>query len=234
MVTAMDDQIGKVVAALEARGMRDNSIIVFHSDNGGVRSALLAGQIETKGQLPADNGVFRDGKGSLYEGGTRVPALVNWPSSIKPASVDQPMHVVDFFPTLVKLAGAKLDGGLPLDGLDMWQTLASGAPSPRKEVVYNVEMFRGAVRQGDWKLFWRTTLPSKVELYNLASDPSEKTNLAEQNPQLVADLQKRVLGLSAEMAKSLFLTATFKAFQSKPEAPMALPNEDAFYDSDTP
>lgn len=234
MITAMDDQIGNVVQALEKRGMRDNTIIVFHSDNGGTRSALFAGQIETKGALPADNGPFRDGKGSLYEGGTRVAALVNWPARIKPGIVDQPMHVVDWFPTLTTIAGARPDGGLPLDGLDMWPTLTEGKPSPRQEIVYNIEMFRGAVRQGDWKLFWRTTLPSKIELYNVAKDPSEKDNLAEQNPALVADLQRRILGLSNEMAKSLFLSATFKAFQSKPEAPMALPNEDAFYDSDTP
>ena len=234
MVSAMDDQIGNLVHALEARGMRDNTIIVFHSDNGGVKSALLAGQIETKGALPADNGIFRDGKGSLYEGGTRVVSFVNWPGKVKPAAVDQPMHVVDMFPTLAKLAGAKSDGGLPLDGMDVWPTISEGQPSPRKEVVYNIEMFRGAVRQGDWKLFWRTTLPSRIELYNLATDPSEKSNLAGQNAALVSDLQKRILGLSGEMAKSLFLMATFKAYQAKPEAPMALPNEDAFYEADTP
>jgi arylsulfatase A-like enzyme len=175
MITAMDDQIGNVVQALEKRGMRDNTIIVFHSDNGGTRSALFAGQIETKGALPADNGPFRDGKGSLYEGGTRVAALVNWPGRIKPGVSDQPMHVVDWFPTLTTLAGARPDGGLPLDGLDMWPTLSEGKPSPRREVVYNIEMFRGAVRQGDWKLFWRTTLPSRIELYDLAKDPSERT-----------------------------------------------------------
>jgi arylsulfatase A-like enzyme len=144
------------------------------------------------------------------------------------------MHVADMFPTLTKIAGAKPDGDKPLDGLDMWPALSEGKPSPRREVVYNIEMFRGAVRQDDWKLFWRTTLPSRLELYNVATDPSEKNNVAEQNPAIVADFQKRILGLSGEMAKSLFLTSAFQAFMSRPEAPMALPNEDAFYDSDTP
>lgn len=234
MVTAMDDQIGAVVGALEKRGMRDNTLIVFQSDNGGTRSAMFAGQIETKGALPADNGPFRDGKGSLYEGGTRVAGLVNWPGRIKPGTLNQPIHVVDWFPTLTKLAGVKSGGGSPLDGLDMWPTLSEGKPSPRQEIVYNIEMFRGAVRQGDWKLFWRTTLPSRIELYDIAKDPSEKNNLADQNPALVADLQRRILGLSNEMAKSLFLTATFEAIKSHPGGPMALPNEDAFYESDTP
>ena len=234
MISAMDDQIGNVLQALEARGMRDNTIIVFHSDNGGTRSAMFAGQIETKGALPADNGPFRDGKGSLYEGGTRVVSLLNWPAKVKPAKIDQTMHVVDMFPTLTKLAGAKPDGGQPLDGIDMWPTIAQGQPSPRQEVVYNIEMFRGAVRQGDWKLFWRATLPAKVELYDLASDPSEKNNVGGANAETVGKLQKRIQTLSEEMAKSLFLTSTFKAYQSRPEAPMALPNEEAFYDQDTP
>jgi arylsulfatase A-like enzyme len=234
MITAMDDQIGKIVQALDARGMRDNTIIVFHSDNGGVKSALLAGQIETKGALPADNGPYRDGEGSLYEGGTRVASLVNWPGRIKPGPVSETMHVVDYFPTLAKLAGAKLDGGQPLDGMDMWPMLSQGQPSPRKEVIYNVEMFRGGVRQDNWKLFWRTTLPSKIELYDLATDPGEKTNVAEQNAATVVALQKRIQTLATEMARSQFLMETFKAYQSKPGAPMALPNEDAFYDSDTP
>lgn len=234
MISAMDDQIGNVVEALEARKMRDNTIIVFHSDNGGVRSTLLAGQIETKGELPADNGPFRDGKGSLYEGGTRVASLVNWPAKIKPGAIDQPIHVADMFPTLVKLAGGKLDTGKPLDGSDMWPTLTDGKPSPRREVVYNVEMFRGAVRDGDWKLFWRTALPARIELYNLADDPSEKSNLADQNVETVRKLQKRIQTLSDEMAKSLFLSETFKAYRNRPEAPMALPNEDAFYNQDTP
>ncbi len=234
MITAMDHQIGNVLQALEARGMRENTIVVFHSDNGGVRTAMFAGQIETKGKLPADNGPYRDGKGSLYEGGTRVVSLINWAGKIKPATINETIHVVDLFPTLVKLAGGKLEGGFPLDGLDMWPTLGEGAPSPRKEVVYNIEMFRGALRQGDWKLFWRATLPSKIELFDLAADPAEKDNVAAQNPARVADLQRRVLELSGQMAKSLFLTAAFQAFQSKPEAPMALPNEDAFYETDTP
>ena len=234
MISAMDDQIGNVVQALEARGMRDNTIIVFHSDNGGMRSAMFAGQIETKGALPADNGPFRDGKGSLYEGGTRVASLLNWPAKVKPATIDQTMHVVDMFPTLAKLAGTKPKAASRSTASTCGRPSRKAKPSPRQEVVYNVEMFRGAVRQGDWKLFWRTTLPAKVELYDLANDPSEKNNVAAANAETVGKLQKRIQTLSEEMAKSLFMTSAFKAFQNKPEAPMALPNEDAFYDQDTP
>jgi arylsulfatase A-like enzyme len=231
MITAMDDQIGKVVQALDKRGLRQNTLIVFHSDNGGNQSAHLAGETEVKGALPASNGPFRGGKGDLYEGGTRVVSLANWPGKIKPGTVvDQMIHVVDFYPTLAKLAGASLAKSKPLDGLDMWPTISDGKPSPRDEIIYNVEMFRGAVRKSDWKLVWRTTLPSKIELFNLAQDPYEKLNVADQNPERVRELQARVDGLAAGMAKSLLLNDVFKGVaKGLTGKPPALPNEEDFF-----
>jgi arylsulfatase A-like enzyme len=168
----------------------------------------------------------------LYEGGTRAPSLINWPGQIKPGTVvDQMMHVVDYYPTLVKLAGGSLSKSKPLDGLDIWPTVSGGKPSPRNEVVYNVEMFRGAVRNGDWKLVWRTILPSKIELFNLAQDPYEKTNLADQNPDKVLQMQKRIDGLAGEMSKSLLLTEVFKGVtKGLTGKPPALPDEDDFYE----
>jgi arylsulfatase A-like enzyme len=235
MITAMDDEIGRVVQSLEKRGMRENTLIIFHSDNGGTRSALFAGEGTAKGEVPPDNGPYRDGKGSLYEGGTRVVSLINWPGRIKPgAVVDQMMHVVDYYPTLTGLAGATVTKSKPLDGLDMWPTLSEGKPSPRDEVVYNVELFRGAVRKGDWKLLWRATLPPKLELFNLAQDPSEKNDLAQQQPEEVRERQQRIEELSAGMSKSLFLADTFRTFQSRPGQAPAFPNEDAYYEGDTP
>ncbi|WP_456634124.1 arylsulfatase B [Bradyrhizobium sp. USDA 10063] len=232
MVTAMDDQIGRVVQALEKRGMRENTIIIFHSDNGGNQSAALAGETEVKGRLPADNGPYRGGKGSLYEGGTRVVSIINWPGKIKPGTVvDEMIHVVDYYPTLLKLAGASHSKSKPLDGLDVWPTIRDGKPSPRDEIVYNVEMFRGAVRKGDWKLVWRATLPSKLELFNLGQDPSEKFNVADQHPDKVQDLRKRIDELAAGMAKSLFLQETFKGVaKSLTGQPPTLPDEESFYE----
>jgi arylsulfatase A-like enzyme len=98
----------------------------------------------------------------------------------------------------------------------------------------DVELFRGAVRQGDWKLVWRAPLPSRVELFDLAHDPSETTNLADQNPDKVRTLQRRVDELAKEMAKSQFLTRTFKAFQTRPNQAPVFPNEDGFYERETP
>lgn len=229
MINAMDEQIGAVLAELSRKGMRDDTLVIFHSDNGGVTSAAFAGQIETKGQLPARNTPLRNGKGSLDEGGTRAVALANWPGRIKPGKVDQPLHVVDMLPTLAARAGASLTGTKPLDGVDVWQTLSQGAPSPRTEIVYNVEMFRAALRQGDWKLNLRATLPTKVELYNVAKDPGETTNVAADNAPLVAALQKRIDDLSKEMKPSLFFQETFKSYLGRHAPGPVFPNDDAFF-----
>jgi arylsulfatase A-like enzyme len=83
--------------------------------------------------------------------------------------------------------------------------MAEGKPSPRTEVIYNVEPFRGAVRQGDWKLIWRTLIPTSVDLYNLAEDPYEKNNLAAAHPDKVAAMQDRLNALGKESAKPLAL-----------------------------
>jgi arylsulfatase A-like enzyme len=230
MITSMDDEIGNVVDALVQKKMRENTLIVFMSDNGGNQSAMLAGDADvSKLKLPADNGPYRGGKGMLYEGGTRVPTLANWPGRIKPGEVNQVMHVVDMFPTLATLAGADLSKGKPLDGINVWPTISEGKPSPRQEVVYNIEPFRGGLRRGDWKLIWRTPLPSALELYNIAQDPYEKSNLAEKHPQIVAELQKRIEELARESAKSLFLIDAFGAVQTSAHGLPSLPTEDAFF-----
>lgn len=132
-------------------------------------------------------------------------------------------------PTLAGQAGAGTAGTKPLDGSDVWQTISTGVPSPRKEIVYNVEMFRGAVRQGDWKLFWRTTLPAQVELYDIAKDPGETKNLAAENQPVVAALQKRIDDLARESKPSLFFQSTFKAYFGRNVPAPAFPNEDAFF-----
>jgi len=222
MISVMDDEIGKTVAALEKRGMRDNTLIVFHSDNGGVLSSLFAGDSKVAGKLPADNGPYRDGKGTLFEGGTRVVALVNWPGKIKPGPVDGLMHVTDLYPTLAGLAGAKLGKNKPLDGMDMWPMLGAGKPSPRSEIVYNVDPMAGAVRRGDWKLIWKGALPQKIALFDLAKDKSETTNLADQNPDKVKELQGRIDELAAEMAPPLlFMEAVRLTFFTPPVMPDA-------------
>jgi arylsulfatase A-like enzyme len=215
--------------------MRDNTIIIFQSDNGGTRNAMFSGEQDmSKITIPCDNGPYREGKGTLYEGGTRVPAIVNWPGHIKPGTVvDGIMHVVDTYPTLIGLAGASLDKSKqPLDGIDMWPTISQGKPSPRTEVIYNIEPFRAGVREGDWKLVWRTPLPQVVELYNIAQDPSEKTNLAAQYPDKVAELQKRANELARIQVKPFVLQVEFGEIQKRMKSPPSLPGEDYQFDND--
>ncbi|GGO36726.1 hypothetical protein GCM10010991_31170 [Gemmobacter aquaticus] len=222
MISAMDDQIGQVVAALEAAGMREDTLIVFHSDNGGTRNKMFTGESAVAGDLPPRNDPLREGKGSLYEGGTRVVALANWPGRITPGETQGPMHVVDMLPTLAGLAGAGLTGTQPLDGVDVWQTVSGGQPSPRQDMVYNVEPTQGALRVGDWKLHWIPALPPMIELFDLAKDPGETTNVADEHPEVVADLQDRVIELARSMAPPLFYGNALAATLS---APLATPTD---------
>ena len=216
MITAMDIEIGKVLRTLEANKLLDNTLVVFQSDNGGPASAKFTGEIDmSKSTIPPDNSPFREGKGTLYEGGTRVVAVANWPGYIPAgAVVNQPIHIVDMFPTLAGLAGAPLGKHKAVDGMDMWPTFSQGKPSPRAEVVYNIEPFRAGLRKGDWKLIWQTTLPSKVELFDIAHDPAEKTNLAEKNPQMVAELKQRIEVLSREAVPPLIFGEALPALKA--------------------
>ncbi|HEU0210518.1 MAG TPA: arylsulfatase [Candidatus Udaeobacter sp.] len=232
MVDCLDENIGRVVAALDKKGLRENTLILFHSDNGGTTNKMFTGQMAdvSKINLPCDNGPYRDGKASLFEGGTRVCALANWPGHVKAGTVDGMVHAVDMYPTLAKLAGAPTTKCKPLDGMDVWETISENKPSPRTEIIYNVEPFRGGVRQGDWKLIWRTVLPSNVELYNVAEDPYEKNNLAGANPDKVAAMQQRLDALAKEAAKPLALTYMAQTTM-KANVPL-LPTDEAFYSDD--
>ncbi len=206
MVSALDDEVGRIVAALEKKGIRDNTLIVFASDNGGPTSGLFVtgarspeerkneeGGIAIGAKTPVSNAPFRGGKGSLHEGGVRVPAFFNWPGTLKPTVVDAPLHMVDIMPTLLALAGAKGSADHPFDGKNIWPTVADGKPSPHEDILINVEAVRGAIRKGNWKLVKIALLPGKTELFDLAKDPAETTNAAEQHPDIVRDLEARLI-----------------------------------------
>jgi len=236
MVTCLDDEIGRVVAALDKKGMRANTLILFHSDNGGTKNALFAGVMAdmSKVKIPCDNGPYRDGKGSLFDGATRVCALANWPGHIKAQTVDGLIHAVDLYPTLAALAGASIAKCKPLDGVNVWDTIAEGKPSPRSEFVYNLEPFRAALRQGDWKIIWRNMLPSSVDLYDLAKDPYEQNNLAAAHPDKVLAMQQRLDALAKEASKPLFLVDQFKVIMKNMNGEPVLPTDDGFGDPEQP
>ena len=219
MITDLDSQVGRIVAALKQKNMLDNTLIIFSSDNGGATSALFAtgarspeeraesGGVALGAKPPASNGDFRGGKGSLHEGGVRVPTIFHWPARLKPAVVNEPLDMVDVMPTVLALAGAKGSPNHPFDGKDIWPTLAANQPSPHEDVLINVEAFRGAIRKGNWKLLRIALLPGKTELFDLAKDPGEKSNVADQFPEIVNDLQARLLTYAREMKPSEWMKA---------------------------
>jgi len=217
MISSLDDQVGRIVATLEKQGLRENTLIIFSSDNGGPRSAVIASGAHSPEEraaggvkqesLPANNGDLRGGKGSLYEGGVRVPTIVNWPAKLKPRIVNEPLHMTDVMPTVLALANGQASPEKPLDGKDIWATLAEGQPSPHDDILVNVEAFRGAVIKGKWKLVKIALLPGKTELFDLSVDPGEKNNVAEQNPDVVRDLESRLIAYAKEQKMSEWLKA---------------------------
>lgn len=196
MLTSVDEAIGRVVDAVEKAGVRNNTLFIFSSDNGGPDPGRIT-----------DNGAYRGGKGGLYEGGVRVAAFATWDGRIPAGSTNaEPMHAVDWRPTLQKLCEAPAQGNLPTDGVDVWPTLSAGAPSPHREILLNVAPAGGALRAGDWKLIAQSMPRRKrsargaqqIELYDLKSDPGEQRNLAEEEPARARELLTTLERFAAE------------------------------------
>ena len=194
MVSSMDDAVGEIVAAVESAGVRDKTLFVFVGDNGGFRPNKVT-----------DNGKYRAGKHTLYEGGVRVVAFASWDGHLPAGAINtEPMHIVDWYPTLIKLGDGSLDQPLPLDGKDIWPTLTENKPSPHEAILLNSTPLTGGVRVGKWKLIVRDGEDDSdggpprrangpaVELFNLKNDPYEKQNLAGKRPEKVAELKARL------------------------------------------
>jgi arylsulfatase A-like enzyme len=202
MLAALDEAVGQIVAAVDARGSRTNTLILFSTDNGGPNPENLS-----------SNAPFRAGKGTIYEGGVRSCAFANWPGQIRSNTiVNAALHIVDWYPTLLTLAGANLKQDLPLDGRDCWPVITQNATSPHDAILINASPRNGALRVGDWKLVVNGSRadsdegdarpnrrePDEVELFNLAEDPSEKKNLAADHPQKVVELRAKYESLAVQ------------------------------------
>ena len=111
--------------------------------------------------------------------------------------------MVDVMPTVLALAGAKGSPDHPFDGKDIWATLAESQPSPHDDILINVEAFRGAIRKGNWKLVEIALLPGKLELFDLSKDLGEQNNVASEFPEIVSDLQARLLAYAKQQKPSL-------------------------------
>ncbi len=201
MTAALDEAVGQIVAALAEKGLLENTLIIFSSDNGG-----------PSWNRTSRNEPLRGGKSDIYEGGMRLCACAAWPGrNPAGARIAEPMHVVDWFPTLSKLAGIEPDPKLKLDGLDVWPVLTKRAKSPH-EAILLVGSRNGecAIRVGDWKLLinpreYKTNVKSSpVELYNLAQDIGERKNLAAEEPERVRALRNRLDALIAGAAHPQF------------------------------
>ncbi len=190
MVEAMDAAVGKVLAALDEHGLRDNTIVIFTSDNGG---------LSTSEGWPTSNLPLRGGKGWLYEGGIREPLIVRWPGVVKGGTeIDTPVTSPDFFPTFMQLAGASAPAGQPIDGMNLLPMLKTGAAEGERPIFWHYPHYGnqggapgGAVREGDWKLIeWYED--GRRELFNLREDLGEERDLASAKPEKVAELAAKL------------------------------------------
>ena len=182
LVESVDDSVGRLMAKLEELKLADNTIVIFTSDNGGVTG--------NTSNLP-----LRMGKGSPYEGGDRVPLIVKWPGVTKPGSVcNAPVIGVDFYPTLLALAGVTPPPG-PVDGESMVPLLRGAGAMKREDLFWHFPHYRGggtmpysAIREGDFKLI-EFLEDTRVELYNLKDDIGETRDLATTMPDKVNALR---------------------------------------------
>ena len=183
MVDAMDEAVGKVLDRLDALGLRENTLVIFTSDNGG---------LSTSEGWPTSNLPLRAGKGWMYEGGLRVPLLVRWPKVITPGSlVDSPVTSPDFLPTLLEATAAR--GGGELDGVSLVPVFG-GKPAAERAVFWHYPHYgnqggapASAIRRGDWKLIeWLED--GSLELFDVARDIGETRELSRAHPERAATL----------------------------------------------
>ncbi len=203
MTAAADEAFGQIMTALREKGMADNTLVIFSSDNGG-----------TSWDGTARNDPLRGGKSDIYEGGFRLGSFVWWPGKIPAGGrIKEPMHVVDWYPTLAKLAGSTAAPQLPLDGKNIWPVLAQGAKTPHDEILLiGSRPGQRAIRMGDWKLllnpneFRGKTKSEPVELYYVAEDIAEKHDLAAANPERVRAMRARLLPYLENSANAAYHT----------------------------
>jgi arylsulfatase A-like enzyme len=196
MVQTLDDNVGRVLAGINQRGLAERTLVIFASDNGGYVNT-------NRGLQVTDNSPLRSGKGSLYEGGIRVPLIVRLPG-VTPsgATCDEPVMCTDYFPTILELCGVSAAGQStplkPLDGLSFVPLLKQPQSRLQRDVLffhyphyYPTTTPVSAVRADDWKLL-EYFQDNHVELYCLHDDPGEQHDLATAQPERAAQLRVRL------------------------------------------
>jgi len=186
MTDAMDTTIGKVLGTLQEEGIAGNTLVLFFSDNGGPVGS------------GATNTPLRAGKGTTFEGGTRVPTVMRFPGRLKAGGVSrQVMSMMDYFPTLAAAAGVQPGNSLPFDGKNLWPAIAGGKVEPRDDIFFAIGMGGAdqyAVHQREWKLVREVPRSggAKNYLFHIQEDPTESNDLSAKNPKLVAELTRRI------------------------------------------
>ncbi|MEL7263744.1 MAG: sulfatase-like hydrolase/transferase, partial [Planctomycetota bacterium] len=214
----IDDSVGKILKGLEQLGESDATVVIFLSDNGGIHERLEHRSLAkphpaaprfNPNMVEYDNAPLRDGKGSIYEGGVRVPMIVRWPNQASAGTViDEPVHAIDLAPTLFSMAGHEPSEELNLDEVDLVPLLRSGI----KKELLDRSLFQyspfydlnwgltpcASVRRGRYKLIefvgdrfdrdHKYVVGHRIELYDLKTDISEKDNLADSRPNLAEEL----------------------------------------------
>ncbi|MBI5801301.1 MAG: sulfatase [Verrucomicrobia bacterium] len=213
----MDNSVGRLLVKLDELKLRANTLVVFLSDNGGVRQMFDASDFRGEGtgrvtklrvsEEQFDNAPLRDGKGGAYEGGIRVPCIVRWPGHVPPGKVEHtPVHVVDWLPTLLAAAGTAAPAGHSADGVNLLPLLRGGTLAPRA-LYWHMPLYDlrwaatpcAVIREGDWKLiesfgdfFDRDAayhVGARLELFNLRADLGEQRNLASSDPARAARMR---------------------------------------------
>ncbi len=183
MIEVMDEGIGNIIQTLKELDLDRKTLVLFCSDNGATRDV-------------GSNAPFRDSKGTVWEGGHRVPAIAWWPETIKPRGVShETVMSMDLFPTIVGVAG----GSIPedLDGISMKNLLIKGESLSERDLYWQYKSQR-AIRSGEWKLV--SLAPEEIpQLFNLKNDPEEAHNLAKTNPELVIELTQKLTDWEKEV-----------------------------------
>jgi arylsulfatase A-like enzyme len=190
-VQTLDDSIGRLLAHVDAAGLRGRTIVIFTSDNGGLHMP--------EGPHPrvTHNAPFRAGKGYVYEGGLRVPLIVRGPGLATRRVIDAPVVNTDWLPTLIELAGAP--AARDLDGTSQARLLRTGTPTSRSRTFYwHIPHYTnqgsrpaGALRDGRWKLVEHYD-DDRVELFDLGADVGETRDLSKAEPARTAELRERL------------------------------------------
>lgn len=190
-VSHMDAGIGEIIEALEKNRLRQNTLILFISDNGGQKS--WQSQTEYRGEYSdkphrvlGNNFPLTGWKGDLYEGGIRVPAFANWSGNLESGVVNSPVHVSDWLPTICSLSSINDFDKRSLDGKNIWPVITGKQKLKDREMYWKTSQ-NYAVRKGDWKLLVNRN-SGETELYNLNNDFRELNDLSKENPEKVKQL----------------------------------------------